>query len=110
MISTLLAQHDVPLDIADHLSPMIRGVFDAEVAKGYSCACTKTTAILNGAVAPTFKAERVTTMKQSPFSIRIDGSSDTGLEKMNPITVRTFDIGGERVDSRWTRDSGQSVS
>jgi len=30
-------------------------------------------------------------MKLNPFSIAIDGSSDTGVEKMNPITVKMFD-------------------
>ena len=100
-MATLLAQHNVPLAVADHLSPMIQDVFDGEVAKGYSCARTKTTAILNRAVAPAFKAQLVTTMQQKPFSIMIDGSSDTGLEKMNPITVRIFDIGRDKVDTRF---------
>lgn len=30
-------------------------------------------------------------MKEHPFAIAIDGSNDTGLQKMNPITVRIFD-------------------
>ena len=29
-------------------------------------------------------------MKSNPFSLMIDGSNDTGLEKMNPITIRLF--------------------
>lgn len=41
-MSLLLAQHNVPLALADHLSPLIRDVFDGEVAKGYACAKTKT--------------------------------------------------------------------
>ena len=31
-------------------------------------------------------------MKTNPFSLLIDGSSDTGLEKLNPLTVRVFDM------------------
>ena len=31
-------------------------------------------------------------MKTNTFSLLIDGSSDTGLEKMNPLTVRIFDM------------------
>ena len=100
-ISTLLAQHNVPLALADHLSPMIQDVFDGEVAKGYSCARTKTTAILNNAVAPAFKSELVAMMQHQPFSILIDGSNDTGLEKMNPITVKIFDLNCEKVESRF---------
>lgn len=30
-------------------------------------------------------------MVSRPFSIAIDGSNDSGLEKMNPMTVRLFD-------------------
>ena len=30
-------------------------------------------------------------MKTTPFSLAIDGSSDTGIEKMNPLTIRTND-------------------
>ena len=46
-MSILLAQHNVPLALADHLSPIIRDLFNGDVAKGYACARTKTTAILN---------------------------------------------------------------
>lgn len=31
-------------------------------------------------------------MNSNPFSFLVDGSSDTGLEKLNPLTVRTFDV------------------
>ena len=30
-------------------------------------------------------------MKTNPFSLLIDRSSDTGLERLNPLTVRIFD-------------------
>ena len=100
-ICTMLAQRNIPLAFADYLSPMIREVFDGQVAKGYSCARTKSTAILNYAVAPALKEDLVSAMKNSPFSILIDGSNDTGLEKMNPITVRIFDIRRGTVQSKF---------
>ena len=31
-------------------------------------------------------------MKGNPFSLLIDGSNDTGLEKLNPLTVKIFDV------------------
>ncbi|KAK1898498.1 Protein FAM200B [Dissostichus eleginoides] len=31
-------------------------------------------------------------MRENPFTLVTDGSNDTGLEKMNPLTVRIFDI------------------
>lgn len=30
-------------------------------------------------------------MRDNPFALAIDGSHDSGLEKMNPVTVRIFD-------------------
>ena len=31
-------------------------------------------------------------MKIDPFSLLVDGSTDTGLEKLNPLTVKIFDL------------------
>ena len=58
----LLAQHNVPLSMADHLGPLVRDVFDGDVAKGYACAKTKTFCILNRAVATEFKGELISVM------------------------------------------------
>ena len=91
-MTNLLVQHNVPLAVADHLSPLFRDIFpDSKIAKGYAAARTKTTCILNGSIAPYFKATLVDVMKSRPFSIAIDGSNDSGLEKINPLTVRFFD-------------------
>ena len=64
----------MPLALADHLSPLIRDIFDGEVVKGYACAKTKTTCILNQAVAPQFREELVSLMQQAPYSLSVDGS------------------------------------
>ena len=80
---------------------MIRSVFDGDVAKGFSCARTKTTAILNGAVVPAFKRELIEAMQHQPFTLATDGSNDTGLLKMNPITVKIFDTNRHRIESRF---------
>ena len=92
-MTNLLIQHNVPLAVADHLSPIFRDIFsDSKIAKGYAAARTKTTCVLNGSLAPHFKTSLISTIKSQPFSIAIDGSNDSGLEKMNPLTVRFFDI------------------
>ena len=86
-----MVQHNLPLAIADHLSPLLRDIFsDSETAKGYASTRTKTTCIINGSLAPYFKSTLVSAMKSQPFTICIDGSNDTGLEKMNPMTIRYF--------------------
>jgi hypothetical protein len=96
-VTNLLVQHNIPLSLADHHSPLFSDIFtDSEIAKAYSSAKTKTTCILNGALAPHFKSALVEQMKTAPFSIAIDGSNDTGsndtgIQKMNSLTVRFID-------------------
>ena len=36
-------------------------------------------------------------IKTNPFSLVIDGSSDTGLEKLNPLTVMIFDMSRSQI-------------
>ena len=88
----MLAHHNIPIAVADHLSPIFKNIFpDSQIAKMYSCASTKTACILNGALAKELQGLLIDNMKQNPFSLATDGSNDTGLQKMNPLTVRIFD-------------------
>lgn len=49
----LLVQQNIPLAFADHLNRAIPQNFpDSKIAQNYSCARTKTSCILNGALAP----------------------------------------------------------
>ena len=41
-MNILLAQHNAPLSLADHLCPTIRDLFEGDVPKRYACAKTKT--------------------------------------------------------------------
>ncbi|KAK1904474.1 Protein FAM200B, partial [Dissostichus eleginoides] len=87
-----MVQHNVPFAVADHFSPLYKECFrDSPTAQGLKTASTKTTCIINEAVAPHFKKELVMKMRENPFTLVTDGSNDTGLEKMNPLTVRIFD-------------------
>jgi hypothetical protein len=88
----MLVQKNLPLAVADELTPLFRDIFpDSEIAKGYASRQTKTACIINGAVAPFFLQKLIESMKQGPYALSIDGSSDSGVEKMNPLTVRFFD-------------------
>ena len=99
-MSVLLAQH-VPLALADYLSPLIRDVFDGDVVQCYACAKTKTTCILNQAVAPQLRDELVSLMQNTPYSLSVDGSNDSGLEKMTPLTVRVYTENTYKVETRF---------
>ncbi|KAJ8022187.1 hypothetical protein HOLleu_39601 [Holothuria leucospilota] len=48
--------------------------------------------VVNRALAPFFHEQLVKQMQRQPFSLSTDGSNDTGLLKMNPLTVKLFDV------------------
>ena len=97
-----MVQHNIPLSFADHLSPLLKDIFpDSVTAKAYASASTKTTCIVNGSLAPHFKSALVESMKSNPFSIAIDGSNDSGVQKMNPITVKMFDASQGMIVTRF---------
>ena len=39
-------------------------------------------------------------MKSGPFSLLIDGSNDTSLDKINPLTVRMYDVSKRQVTTQ----------
>ena len=85
-MSVLTACSNLPFH--DSLSPMIRNVFpDSKIASKYRSASTMVTCMLNLAVAPILIENLLESMRVHPFSLSVDGSNDTGLEKMNPLTV-----------------------
>lgn len=97
-IAVLTASFNIPLAFHDHLSPLIRSIFpDSAIAAKYHSASTKATCILNNAVAPVLKLELIDSMKSNPFSIAVDGSNDTGLSKINPLTVRIFSLEKSKI-------------
>ena len=101
-MAVLTASSNIPLAFHDKLSPMIRSIFpDSRIASDYHSASTKATCMLNLAVAPILIENLVESMKSHPFSISTDGSNDTGLEKMNPATVRIYDFKTSCVSTRF---------
>ena len=101
-VANALVQNNIPLAFSDQLSPLLRDIFsDSEIAKGYVSASTKTTCIVNGSIAPFFKQSLVSAMKMRGFAIAVDGSNDTGLEKMNPMTVRLYDVNEGSIVTRF---------
>ena len=65
---------------------------DSKIAKAFGCARTKTTQILNGAMMSELKGYIISQMKEGPFSLVNDGTSDTGVKKMNAACALIFDI------------------
>ena len=93
IMTNFLVQHNLPLATSDHLGPLFRSAFpDSNIAKQYSCGRTKTCAIVNKAMGSHCHEYVVQHCLQHSFSLGIDGSSDSDVEKMNPMTVRIVDM------------------
>ena len=97
-IAVLTACCNIPFTFHDQLSPTIRSVFpDSKVAVKYHSAKTKAMCMLNLAIAPALKKDLVENMKVHPFSVSIDGSNDNALDKMNPMTIRIYDVNHSKI-------------
>ena len=104
-VAMMLVKHN---NLADELTPYFHDIYtDSEIA---SSRHTKTACIIIGAIAPFFQKNLVDVMKREPYTIAIDGSSDTGREKMNPLTVRVFDIAHDTTVSTKFLDTCMSSS
>ena len=97
-----LGEHNLPFATADHLGPLFKAIFpDSKIAKAYSCGKTKASCILNRAIVPDLQSILIDQMKTSCYSIATDGSNDQGLQKMNLVTVRLFDINQHKVVTKF---------
>ena len=97
-----LAENNLQMATADNVSRLFKSTFpDSQIAKKYSCGRTKSSAILNDTLAADLKEKLVDNLKQTPLSIATDGSKDIGLEKMNPMTVKFFDINSRKIKHRF---------
>ena len=90
-MTVFLAKHNLPIAISDEFGKLFRSMFpDSNIAKKYQCEKSKSSAILNDALAMDLTSKLVERMKAASFSVAIDGNNDTGLEKMNPVTIKIF--------------------
>jgi len=91
-MATMLAMNNVPIALSEELTPLFSDIFpDSEIAKQFSSHHTKTACMINGAIAPHYQQQLVGCMKKDPFALAFNGSSDSSVEKMNPLTVWLFD-------------------
>ena len=98
----LLAENNILLAFADKLNAILPSIFpDSKIAKEYKMGKTKASCILNESLAPYFRQQTVVIMKTDFCSLSTDDSNDSGLEKMNPLTVRLFDINTNMVGTRF---------
>ena len=93
MVTNFLVQHNLPLATADHHGPLFKSIFtDSKIASSYLCAETKTFTIVNETFAPHCLDYIVKHCKTHPYSVDHDGSNNTGIQKMDPVSIRVFDV------------------
>lgn len=66
---------------------------DSSIPAKYGCARTKTTAIINNALSEELTKPVSLAVQTQPFTLSVDGSYDTGVEKLYPMAVRIWDAG-----------------
>ncbi|XP_069139811.1 uncharacterized protein [Argopecten irradians] len=91
IFTKFIIENNAPLTLADNAGTMFRNMFpDSEIAKKYSCARTKSTAIAH-CLAEDDDHQITKVISTAPFSIATDGSNDYGDVKLYPIIVKYFD-------------------
>ena len=102
-VAMMLVQHNIPFAFADELTPLFQDIFsDSEIAKNFSSRRTKTACMINGAIAPFFLERLLAHIRSNPFlALAVDGSSDSDVEKMSPLTVRIFDVNRGSVSTQF---------
>uniref|UniRef100_H3BG61 HAT C-terminal dimerisation domain-containing protein n=1 Tax=Latimeria chalumnae TaxID=7897 RepID=H3BG61_LATCH len=91
-VTNFIACHNLPLAVANQLTLVFADILpDSKIAKK-SAAKTKTTCIPNGALKPYFLEETMKHLQKEPFFLSTEGSNDTEIQKVNPITVKLFDV------------------
>lgn len=54
-MANFIVEHNLPFTVSDHLTLLVRDIFsDSAIAKKYASRSTKTTSMLNLAIAPHF--------------------------------------------------------
>ena len=92
--AAFLLEHNLPIAAADHAGPLFRSMFpDSRIASYYGSARTKTTSIINKALAPEFASSVIDMVQKQPFTLSLDGSNEQE-QKLVPLTVRVASFPG----------------
>ena len=88
-----LVEHNLPIATADHANKIFPQMFpDSKIAKEFACARTKSKCIVDTLAENTVE-QNVVRMKEAPYSLATDGSSE-GDKKYFPIVARVIDNNG----------------
>ena len=93
MVSKFIVQHNLSISVVGHLGQLFKNIFpDSQIASSYPCAKAKTFCIMNKVFQPYYHKQIIDYCKNHYFTVGHDCSNDTGVQKINRIAVRIFDI------------------
>ena len=93
----MIAQHNGPMSLAVK-SSCSKYFSDSQTAKRCSCSRTKSTCILNNALAEEIRENVVKAIQKEPYSLAIEGSTGRNdTKKLNPLTVRFVDPDSQKI-------------
>ena len=102
LFANFVAEHNLPFLVADHFTQLCKVMFpDSDIASKFSSKRTKTTHMINGAIAPVFNKKVTSLCKKEKFSVMIDESNDNGDDKCLTILVRVLDRDIKKVTTRF---------
>lgn len=87
-----LVEHNLPITTADHAGKLLQKMFlDSKIAASYHCGRTKTTHIINGAIAPECLNVVKSKLSEDPCFCLATGASSDESNKCLPILIRHVD-------------------
>ena len=87
-----VAEHNLSFSTADHFTKLCKKMFpDSNIAEKFSCARTKTTALVTHALAHSAEEDVVAACRTQAFTILSDGGNDNFMKKYFAILVRLWD-------------------
>ena len=90
--------------LSDHATRLFARMFpDSNIAKNFSSARTKTTAVVTNVLAPFVHEKLIVAMKCRPFFLLFDEATDIGVVKSACMVIQIFDEEAGAVRSEFYR-------
>ncbi len=91
-LAGFIAEHDLPMSIADHLPKLMKKVCkDSKIAEQIKCGRTKATGILTKVTGEESHEQLLIVLKERKFPLIVDESTDKGCVKHLCMVARVFD-------------------
>ena len=102
LFASFVAEHNVPMNVSEHAGKLFKAMFpDSDIAKKFASGRTKTTEIIKGALSPYYTKPVIEAMRQGPFSLLMDETTDNTAEKEAVLLSIFFDDNLGRVVCRF---------